>query len=156
MKRRLRILRPLLVSALLVIALAPVAAPGETGWSYDLASHLMSPYCPGRTLVDCTSPQAAELRDWITAQEQAGVSREEVERKLYLEFGDTILQAPKASGFGLAAYVIPGVAFLVGGAVVLAFLRRQGSSPVPAAPAAPALDPELERRIDDELQRGSR
>jgi len=122
-------------------------------WHYDLWSHLMSPYCPGRTLLDCTSSQAAELRGWIADQEKLGRSRAEVEAQLYQEFGDVILQAPKPQGFGLAAYVIPALAFLVGGAVVAIFLRRQTPSAPPPPSAVPPFDPDIERRIDEEMKR---
>jgi cytochrome c-type biogenesis protein CcmH/NrfF len=135
---------------------APFGAAAEEpakGWSYDLATTLMSPYCPGRTLMDCTSSQAAELRDWITAQEKAGVSRESVERTLYLEYGDVILQAPKASGFGLAAYVIPAVGLVAGGAIVALFLRRQAKAAPAMVRVATPVDAELDRRIDEEMQR---
>jgi cytochrome c-type biogenesis protein CcmH len=116
---------------------------------------LMSPYCPGRTLLDCTSGQAAELREWIAEQETAGRPRAEVEAQLYEQFGDVILQAPKASGFGLAAYVIPVVGVAAGALVLVIFLRRQAGSArtAPAAIAAP-LDPELDRLIDEEMRRG--
>lgn len=146
----------------MALALAPVAALAADeapGWHYDLEQHLMSPYCPGRTLTDCTSPQAAELRQWIVQQEEAGRSREEVEAQIYEQFGDVILQAPKAKGFGLAAYVIPAVGVVVGGAIVGIFLRRQSlkAARAEAAPryvSDPALDPELDRRIDEEMSRG--
>jgi cytochrome c-type biogenesis protein CcmH len=139
-----------------LLATPAVAAAEEKpagSWHYDLSQHLMSPYCPGRTLVDCSSSQAAELREWIAAQEQAGVSREAVEQQLYQEFGDVILQAPKASGFGLAAYVIPAIGLLAGGAFVALFLRRQAAGVPVAASAAGPSDPELERRIDEEMRR---
>ncbi|RIK93394.1 MAG: hypothetical protein DCC71_24090 [Proteobacteria bacterium] len=128
------IARSLLLAA--ALAAAPLAAHAEDapGWHYDLEQHLMSPYCPGRTLTDCTSPQAAELRAWIADQEEAGRSREEVEAQIYAQFGEVILQAPKASGFGLAAYVIPAVGVVVGGAIVAIFLRRQSARAQRAEP----------------------
>jgi cytochrome c-type biogenesis protein CcmH/NrfF len=146
--------KPLLLVALLALPL-PAAAEDGAGSSYsmDLYTGLMSPYCPGRTLMDCPSSQATELREWIHAQEQAGRSRQEVEEQLYRQFGDVILQAPRAQGIGLAAYVFPVLAFLTGGAVVFLFLRRQRAS-APAAGRAPTspVDPEIERRIDEELR----
>jgi len=133
------------------LALALPAAAADT-WHQELWTGLMSPFCPGRILIDCPSPQAAELREWIAAQEAAGRSRQEVEAQLYAQFGDVILQAPKPRGFGLAAYVIPLAAFAVGGAVVWLFLRRQSrGGPLEPPPARAAVDPEVERLIDEEL-----
>ena len=130
-----------------------VTAAGES-YALELYNGLMSPYCPGRTLMDCPSGQATELRDWIAGQEQAGRPRQEVEDELYAKYGDVILQAPRAEGFGLAAYVLPVIAFLIGGVIVWLFLRRQAAAGAGAAQARPraSLDPEIERRIDEELR----
>ena len=150
--------RRTLVLALLAgwLAAAPTvraadAEPAPT-WHQELWTGLMSPFCPGRILIDCPSPQAAELRTWIADQERAGRSRADVEAQLYAQFGDVILQAPKAQGFGLAAYVVPLIAFGCGGAVVWLFLRRQRRAAAGPAPLA-ATDPEVERQIDEELAR---
>jgi cytochrome c-type biogenesis protein CcmH len=154
-------LLPALAAAAIAVAAAPIAvraadaAPPGREWRYELYDGLMSPFCPGRTLMDCPSSQAAELRDWITEQEQAGRSKEDVEAQLYAKFGDVILQAPKASGFGLAAYVIPAIGVVLGAALVVVFLRRQSlralaGRPAPAAGAP--LDPDLERLIDEEME----
>lgn len=145
-----------LAALFLWVAAGTASAAEEQGFSYELWTDYMSPYCPGRVLIDCPSPQADQLRAWIQDQERAGRSREEVERELYARYGDVILQAPRAQGFGLAAYVIPVAAALVGVAAVLFFLRRQArsASTRPAEGPAPpvALDPEVERRIDRELE----
>jgi cytochrome c-type biogenesis protein CcmH len=141
----------------LALALGPRAAGAEDAgrsWHTEMWNELMSPFCPGRTLIDCPSGPAGELRQWIAAQEAAGRGRAEVEGELYQRFGDVILQAPRASGFGLAAYAIPALAFAAGGALVWAFLRRQGRSGAAAPPLGPAAaDPELDRLIDEELRR---
>jgi cytochrome c-type biogenesis protein CcmH len=140
--------------ALWVASPGPARAEGAEPYAMDLFTGLMSPYCPGRTLIDCPSGQAGELRDWIAAQEQAGRSRDDVEEELYAQYGDVILQAPRARGFGLAAYVLPIVAFAVGGGIVWVFLRRQAAAGAGGAIARPraSLDPEIERRIDEELR----
>jgi cytochrome c-type biogenesis protein CcmH len=114
----------------------------------------MSPFCPGRTLPDCPSPQAADLQRWIRDQERIGRSRNDVETELVSQFGDVILQSPRTNGFGLAAYVIPVVALLAGGSLLVYFLRRQtrqGETPVlPTGPRP--VDPELERLLEAELR----
>lgn len=130
-------------------------AQGSQGWSYKLWHELMSPFCPGRTLADCPSEQAEELREWIVVQEEQGRSKDEVAEQLYGRFGDVIRQAPSPWGVGLAAYVIPALAFLAGGALVVWFLRRQGRGPIvpETAGASPESDSELERLVDEEFGR---
>ena len=66
--------------ALLLVPLGPVnGAEAETPTekaraAYALSRELMSPYCPGRTLADCPSPDAAALREEIRDRIEAGVA----------------------------------------------------------------------------------
>ena len=84
-------------------------------------------------------------------------------------FGDVLLAAPRAEGWGLTAYVIPIVFFIVGIPVVIWIIRRlmrpaaSAAAPSVATPAAAtpggtggiggmgAIDPELERQLEREL-----
>ena len=141
--------------ALLVLVLAaPVSA--ERGWSRDLSNDLMSPYCPGRALNDCPSPQAAELRAWIEEQERQGRTRVDVEAQVERLYGDVVLSAPRAQGWGLTAYLVPVGAILLGGMGVLLVLSRRRRGPGPDDEEGPEtaqrLDPELERIVDEELR----
>lgn len=158
-RARARWAGPGLCLALVLLAIATAAPADESpgaprGWSYELWSELMSPFCPGRTLADCPSGDAESLRLWILVQEAAGRSRQDVQAELIERYGEVVLSAPRARGIGVAAYAIPVLAFLAGGALVVAFLRRQtrraaleSHAPAPSAP----LDPELELRLDREL-----
>jgi len=153
-------------AALLILALCGAGVAGaqqntET-WGYKLPHELMSPFCPGRTLSACTSPQAAELRQWILMQEASGASEDEVRANLLERFGDAIRSTPKAEGWGLSAYVLPAVFFLGAGALVVLLLQRmvrrtqtpQQQAVVVAAPVAPGTpqeEAELAKRVDEEL-----
>ena len=155
--------RSLAVCALAGLAFWALPAADATaddapeGWAYDLWDELMSPYCPGRTLANCTSSQAEQLRMWILVQEAGGRSRDDVKEELLERFGDVIRAAPRASGWGLMAYVVPVLAFLGGGVVVALFVRRQvgheRESAASGAPTPAAVDSELERIVDEELAR---
>ncbi len=155
-KARLRMLGLAGIFAALLLGASTATAEGEAtavpeGWAYKISHDLMSPFCPGRTLSACTSPQADDLRMWMIVQEASGRSREDVEAELFERYGDVLRPAPRAEGFGLAAYVFPVIAFLVGGVVVAMFLRRQTRAVAKPAPSSLAFDPELERVIDQEL-----
>ena len=137
-------------------AAEPAARAAEGSWGYALWSELMSPFCPGRTLADCTSGEAEQLRSWILVQAASGRSQAEVEAELLERYGDVILSAPRAEGIGLAAYLLPVLAFAAGGSGIAFFLLRQtrrsrAATPLPEGPAPP--DPELERLVDAELER---
>ncbi|MCH7644906.1 MAG: cytochrome c-type biogenesis protein CcmH [Myxococcales bacterium] len=155
-KARLRMLALAGISAALLLGVSTATAAGEAtaapeGWAYKLPHDLMSPFCPGRTIADCSSPQAESLRMWLIVQEASGRSREDVEAELYERYGDVLRPAPRARGFGLTAYVFPVVVFLAGGVVVAVFLRRQTRAAATHEPSSQPSDPELERIIDQEL-----
>ena len=82
----------LLAAAAMLLAALDVGA-AEESWGYALGHDLMSPFCPGRTLANCPSPNAAELVQWIVLQEAAGVTREQVVEILIERFGEEILGA---------------------------------------------------------------
>lgn len=147
--RRLALPALLALATALGASAAAGSSPDAPSWSREVERELMSPYCPGRSLVECPSPQATELRLWIQGQERAGVPRAEVEKRLFEEFGDQLRHSPRAEGWGLWAYLVPAFALLAGAVLVFAFLRRQTAAP-PPAPATSA-DPELVREIEREL-----
>jgi cytochrome c-type biogenesis protein CcmH/NrfF len=113
--------------------------------AYALARDLMSPYCPGRTLADCPSPDAAALRDEIRQRISAGTAPEEVRRDLEQRFGDAVRGVPR----GPLAWGVPAL-LLVAGAVVLALALRRLS--LSSGNADAAIPPELEREIERELR----
>lgn len=140
----------------------PVATASAEGFAYDLAAELMSPYCPGRTVASCPSPQATELIQWIQVQEAGGASEDEVVEMLIERFGEEILGAPPAEGITLWAYILPVAGFVSGGGIVVFVLRRMigGSSrdDVSASsvggevpPARASSDDDLARLVEAEL-----
>lgn len=143
---------------------APVLAqadPEAPSWGYALSHELMSPFCPGRTLAACTSPQAAELRQWILLQEAAGADREEVITILEERYGNVIRSTPEVEGWGLAAWFLPVGVLVVGGLLVFWVLRRmvdpsaaagaKADSIETSAPIGQVEDDDLARRVDQEL-----
>jgi len=157
----------LLAAAAMLLAMAS-ASVAEESWGYALGHDLMSPFCPGRTLATCPSPNAAELVQWIVMQEAAGVTREQVIEMLIERFGEQILGAPPARGITLWAYIFPVLGFVVGGGIAFLALRRivasrqpgsaisalQATGPISASPnpAAPETDAELARIVDADLE----
>jgi cytochrome c-type biogenesis protein CcmH/NrfF len=148
---RSRALGSLVLAGWLLAASAAPAAQDEPGWGYQLWNELMSPFCPGRTLADCPSEQAEELREWIVAQEEGGRDRDDVTGELYRGFGDVLRQAPAAKGVGLAAYVLPIAIFCAGGGLVALFLVRRRGGTLATAPRVTVVDPELQRALDEEI-----
>jgi cytochrome c-type biogenesis protein CcmH/NrfF len=98
------------VIARLLVVLLVASAAFSTAWAQDQAvdtkanelfDEVMSPFCPGRTLANCPSPQAAALRDQIRERLVAGATGEEIVDTLYAAYGDIVLGAPRPRGRGL-------------------------------------------------------
>jgi cytochrome c-type biogenesis protein CcmH len=142
----------------LVVALllaAPAAASERHPTLGELEGEVMCPTCK-TTLDQSTAPIADRIRQFISVRIAAGDTKSEIKRKLVLQFGPAVLAEPSKKGFNLVAWVLPFVALGLG-AAVLAWLvwrwSRRREAEEPAAAGAGPLDPELERRVDDELAR---
>ena len=125
----------------------------------ELEGQVMCPTC-AVPLDQSTSAAANRIRVFIIKRIEAGDTRTEIIDKLVAQFGPGIRAAPAASGFGLLAWVLPLVALLGGGALVGVYAWRWSRSREPApAGGSPQqngrapLDPELERRLEEELAR---
>lgn len=147
-----------LAVALLVALLlaAPATAAGKPTLA-QLEHEVMCPTC--HTLLELSqAPIADRMRAFIRRRISAGDSDAQIKQRLVAQFGEGVLAAPPAQGFGLVAWLLPVGGSLAVGAVVLVMLRRwkreRDAEPAVAAGAAAAqLDPELARRLDRELAR---
>ncbi len=145
----------LLLVALVFLALAPAALASEQHPTLnELEGQVMCPVCH-TTLDQSSSPVARQIETFISARIAAGDTRSEIKRELVVQYGPAILAAPPHKGFGLLAWWLPLAGLLVGvGAVSVAVWHwsrsREASEP---APPPAALEPDLERRVDEELAR---
>ena len=139
------------VAALLA---APVARASEQHPTQaELEGEVMCPVC-GTTLDQSDSPAARQIERFIKRRIAAGDSEQQIKDALVANYGDAILASPPHHGFGLLAWWVP-----LGGIVLAAGLLGWGiwrwshtREPAPATAGAP-LDPALDRRLDEELQR---
>jgi cytochrome c-type biogenesis protein CcmH len=151
-----------LAACLLVLALAGSAAGSERRPTLaELEGEVMCPTC-NTTLDHSSSPIARRMERFIARRIAAGATKSEIKKELVAEFGQAVLASPPRQGFNLLAWLVP-FAGLVAGALALAVLVRRwsgarGAEPELAGAAAGAngaapLEPELERRLDEELAR---
>lgn len=90
-----------------------------------IISGSMSPYCPGLTLETCPSPSADSLRQVIIARVTRGDPRARIEADLERDFGASIRSTPKAEGFGLVGWAVPGLVMLVAAVFLTRWIRRR-------------------------------
>jgi cytochrome c-type biogenesis protein CcmH len=127
----------------------------------EVEAELYCPTCDG-PLPLSDAPVADRIRSFIRARIDAGDTKSEIKEKLVESFGESVLAAPPKEGFNLLAWALPLGGGLVA-VVVLAFAvrrwsRSRASEEEPRQAEASAngrgpLDPELERRLDEELAR---
>jgi cytochrome c-type biogenesis protein CcmH len=142
------------LAALALCALA-LAAPGGSLAAVnpaDLEAELVCPTC-NTTLDQSNSPIAQRMKAYIRARIAEGATAEQIKGELVDEFGRGVLATPSRHGLDLLAWLLP-LAGLALGAIIVAALawswtRRRVAAHAPQAP----LDPELERRLDEELAR---
>ena len=145
--------------AALVVALAvvsPAAASEQNPTLPELERELICPTCH-ESLAASSSPIADRMRAFIRARIAAGDTKNEIKSQLVDQFGESVLAAPPKSGFNLLAWLLPLAGIVVAATIlgVLAYRWSRGrKAPDPADPSANGrfhLDPELERRLDEEL-----
>lgn len=106
---------------------------------------VMSPFCPGRTLTDCPSPDAAALREEIRQQLAAGVSQDAIRLELERRYGMAVVAEPRTAW----AWIIP-LAVLGAGLVGLfaAFRSLAARSPADAPPPSSDLTHDLDADLN--------
>ncbi len=146
----------LTLAALALAALVP-AVPALASDRHptlaDLEDEVVCPTCH-TTLEMSTSPVAQRLRVYIRERIAAGDTKSEIKSKLVAQFGPSVLAEPPKRGFDLLAWLLP-IGGLLLGAVALGWAAWRWSpraGPEPAS-AGPALEPDAERRLDEELER---
>jgi cytochrome c-type biogenesis protein CcmH len=150
----------LLVVTLAALALAaPALASEQHPTLGELEGQLMCPICAGETLAQSDEPAALRIKAYIQERIAAGDTRSEIKRKLVEQWGTRILAAPPRHGFDLLAWALPLAGLIVGGAVIglLAWRWTRVREPEPAPQRwslnGHPLDPDEERRLDEELAR---
>ena len=141
--------RAFLLGLLLALAVAaPVAASEEKPTLAELEREVICPTCH-TTLELSDAPVADRMRAFIRERIAVGDTKTEIKAKLVESFGEGVLAAPPREGFNWLAWILP----LAGAAAAVVVVGLAARRWVRKTPEEHPLDPELERRLDDELAR---
>jgi cytochrome c-type biogenesis protein CcmH len=149
-----------LALAALVLA-APSAHAGSRPSESDLETLLVCPTCH-ETLDESNSPVAQQMKAEIRRRIAQGWTKKQILDEMVANFGPGVLSTPATHGFDLLAWVLPlgGIALaavaLGGGAAYWTRSRDDEAAKVIERDdhlVENHLDPELERRVDEELAR---
>jgi cytochrome c-type biogenesis protein CcmH len=140
---------PVAAAALLLVA--PAWAGGRPN-AAAIETKLVCPVCH-ETLDQSTAPVAQEMKALIRKRIAQGWTEKQILDEMVANFGPGVLSTPSKHGFDLLAWVLP-LGGLMAGVVVLGLGARHWSrASVAPGPAESTLDPDIERRIDEELER---
>lgn len=116
------------LTAGLLLSVSSPAAAAPADIANSVAADVMSPFCPGSTLHDCSSAEAQDLRNEILVRAENGWNRTRIMSWLEDEYGPSIRSTPATEGAGWLAWLLPLVVLIGGAALAWAFLRRSTSS----------------------------
>lgn len=153
----------LLISASLALLVAatfgsPAAIAAEPQTSLkDLEDEVMCVICGVPLEKSLDAPAAQRERAFIEKMIAEGATKQEIKDALVAEYGEAVLAVPPRKGFGLTAWIVPIVGFLVAAVAVAWAIRRWRRETA----ADPEVDGEVEspapltaaenRRLDAEL-----
>ena len=153
-------------AALLALALvAPALASNEHPTQSEVEAEVVCPQCH-TTIDESDSHIARQMKVYIRTRIAEGATKSQIIDELAgppNNLGDEIRAIPQKHGFDLLAWVLPFLGIAVGAVALAAaawyWSRNRSDDEVSSdgtlvtAAAGPPLDPELERRVDEELAR---
>jgi cytochrome c-type biogenesis protein CcmH len=117
----------------LYLGKGPLADPTLEARATRLASELQCPVCQGQSIQASPAPMAQQMKDLIRGQVADGYTNEQIREYFVSKYGEWVLLEPKAAGFNLLVYILPGLALLAGAVFVAVMVRRWSSAEPDAA-----------------------
>jgi cytochrome c-type biogenesis protein CcmH len=143
-----------IAAALVALALLPptsALAAEPRAQLPDIEDEVMCPVCGTTLELAEAAPQAERQRELIRGLIDEGMTKDEIKDRLVDEYGEEVLATPPSDGFGLAAWVVPGlgvgVALIAIAVVMVRVRRREGDRDAPET-IDPADADRLERELD--------
>jgi cytochrome c-type biogenesis protein CcmH/NrfF len=145
----------ILLAAVALVVAAPAAASEQHPTQAELETMLVCPSCHV-PLDESNAPVAQQMKSFIRTRIAQGATRSQIVDELVgppNNLGTAVLGVPRTHGFDLVAWVLPFAGIALGAAAVGAGAWRWSRTRAGSVPAPPRLDPDVERRVDEELAR---
>lgn len=149
----------LVVVVALALGMLGASGPGlaaDRPSAAELEGQLVCVTCK-TTLDESDSPIARRMKAYIRRRIAQGATGQQIKDELVAQFGQEVLATPPTHGFDLLAWVLPiggiGIGAVGLGALAWAWSRKHEGGDDAEPTAGDPLDPELERRVDEELAR---
>lgn len=112
-----------LLGLFLALAASSRAGPSFEDQVNDIARELMCPVCAGQTVAESNSTLAVQMREQIRERLRRGETREQILEYFVGQFGESVLARPPQRGVYLLLWLAPVLAFGVGVALMIRYLR---------------------------------
>jgi len=125
------------------------------GRSAEIAAQLRCPVCTGQSVLESNSGIAQEMQAVIRERLDEGASEDEILDYFVSAYGDWIILKPRAIGWNLLVYILPSAAVILGGALVVARIRKwsANSSVDEGRPASSGLSEDDDRWLQEAIGR---
>ena len=97
--------------------------PEEERRASALNKSIMCPVCPGESIDQSQNPLALQMRAIVDEKLEEGWSERQIKDFFVERYGPSVLLEPPSAGFGLAAWIVPPLAFALALASLLLTLR---------------------------------
>jgi cytochrome c-type biogenesis protein CcmH len=159
LRRKISALRIIALFLLILTTGLTAYAQGEEPTDDEvnaIAKQLYCPVCENVPLDVCPTKACSDWRDEIRQKLIAGWTEEEIKQYFVEQHGAQVLSTPPLQGLYWTVYVLPPLAFLVGGVILFRVIRAWRAAPEEQAAdvRSPAReqDPYVER-VEEELRR---
>jgi cytochrome c-type biogenesis protein CcmH len=151
---------------LALLALAVLAAPATAAREEpepktnlaDISDEVMCTVCGVPLELATEAPQANAEREFIRRLIAQGKTKDEIKDALVAQYGENVLAVPGDEGFDLAAWLVPGIAFVTAVfaiGIALRRWRRAPAEPTQTGESSDSAESEADaaRRLDEDMGR---
>ncbi|MFZ5944072.1 MAG: cytochrome c-type biogenesis protein [Bacillota bacterium] len=125
----------------------------------DIQESLICPACMDdrMTVATCTDSTAERTRQDIKQKLALGQTKDEIINGYVSDYGEVILAVPRQNGFGLVAWIMPPLALVGAGLIVVSVLkgwvRNSSNSKQISKKSGVHIDSVDEERINEEIRK---
>lgn len=94
-----------------------------------VSNEVLSPFCPGKTLDMCTSPNAADVRRVIQDRAREGMSKAEIKAEILKTYGDEFRMVEPSTSDNLGLLVALLLGFILAVVAVMVLSKRGDDAP---------------------------
>jgi len=120
----------------------------------EIAATLRCPVCLNLSIADSPSQLARDMREIVREHLKRGESEAQVRAFFEARYGDWVDMKPRARGFNLLVWLLPAVAVLGGGTLIVVAVRRwirNAAGTREAADMGAPVTTEYLRKVQEEL-----